>query len=372
MSIILNSLNSIAAAVMRAAEASTLELVLERIAQVTGELIGAKYAALGIPDGRGGLTYFKVAGMTPDEISLMDHLPHGRGLLGAVMEERETLRLEHIKDDPRSVGFPRAHPRMDRFLGAPIQAAGELFGMLYLCDRHDGQPFNEQDQWLVETIAGYAALAIAGSQLREKQSRLTLLEERERISMELHDGVIQSLYATGMHLELLRTAQKPDPNGLGTVVHELNNIIDDIRSYIMDLQRKNSTQNTIREALQNLVMRLHVPANIQVEIDAPDSIPLFSSSDFESICQLVNEAVSNAVRHANASRIVITALQNERALLISVKDNGEGFDAAEPGDDGGLGLRNMQQRVKLHGGQLTLESNVGEGTRVAITIPVQL
>ncbi|MBC8170258.1 MAG: GAF domain-containing sensor histidine kinase [Anaerolineae bacterium] len=372
MSILLNSLNSIAAAVMTAAEASTLELVLERIAQVTGELIGAKYAALGIPDGRGGLTYFKVAGMTPDEISLMDHLPHGKGLLGAVMQERETLRLEHIRSDSRSSGFPRDHPMMDRFLGTPIQAGGQLFGMLYLCDRHDEQLFNEQDQWLVETIAGYAALAIAGSQLREQQSRLTLLEERERISMELHDGVIQSLYATGMHLELLRTVKQPEAGGLETVVHELNQIIDDIRNYIMDLHQKNTGQRSIRECLYDLVKRFHIPADIQVEIDAPDSIPLFSNSDFESICQLVNEAVSNAVRHAAARRIVITALQNERTLLISIKDNGQGFDPKNLPEDGGLGLRNMQQRVKLHGGRLTLESIVGEGTRLAISIPVQL
>ncbi|HEX2619843.1 MAG TPA: GAF domain-containing sensor histidine kinase, partial [Phototrophicaceae bacterium] len=260
---------------------------------------------------------------------------------------------------------------MDRFLGAPVQAGDQLFGMLYLCDPVNGQPFDEQDQWLVETIAGYAALAIAGSQIHEQQERLILLEERERISMELHDGVIQSLYAVGMHLELLRTTnQQPVDTGLRSAIQDLNMTIDDIRTYIMDLKRKNSAQRSVRDSLYDVILRLHIPSNIQLEIDAPDSSPLFNQKDFESICQIVNEAVSNAIRHAEATRIIISALQNERTLLISIKDNGQGFDLEKLSQHSGLGLRNMQQRARMHGGQLSLESNSGQGTRLLVSIPV--
>src|SRR5215510_13301939 len=201
---ILAQLKDIASAVMYAAEAPKLEEVLERIAEVAKDLVNAKYAALGVPDDNGGLKFFKVAGMTPEQIARLDHLPHGKGLLGAIALERESIRLEKMQDDKRSAGFCKAHPQMTSLLGVPIQVGQQLFGILYLCDRIDGQPFSEQDEWLIETVAGYAALAIAGSQLREQQSRLTLLEERDRISMELHDGIIQSLYAMGMHLDILR------------------------------------------------------------------------------------------------------------------------------------------------------------------------
>src|SRR5687767_2718972 len=200
MTNILASLKDIAEAVMRAAEAGTVEQVLERIAEVTQQLVNARYVALGVPDGTGYLKYFKVVGVTPAQIHEIGHYPIGLGLLGVIMNERQMLRLVDMKDHPHSVGFPPHHPKMTSLLGVPITLGPILYGMLYLCDRRDGQPFTEQDQWLVETLAGYAALAIAGVQLAEQQGRLILLEERDRVGRELHDGIIQSLYAMGMQL----------------------------------------------------------------------------------------------------------------------------------------------------------------------------
>jgi signal transduction histidine kinase len=367
---VLSRLKEIATGVMHAAEAQTLELVLEGIAEVARELVKAKYAALGIPDGHGGLRYFKVAGITPEAISLIDHLPHGHGLLGAVMAERQTLWVEHIASDPRAYGFPQNHPTMERFLGAPIQVGEQLFGMLYLTDRIDGHLFTDQDQWLVETLAGYAALAIAGSQLREGHSRLVLLEERERISMELHDGVIQSLYAIGMHLELLRTAKDPVEDGLKVAIHDLNSVIDDIRGYIMNLKR-NDNQHTLRDSLHDLVRRLHIPASLRVEIEAPESKTPFSAARFDSLCQIINEAMSNVVRHAEAKEVKITAVQNGTHLVVTVKDNGKGFDPAILDYHDGLGLRNIYQRVRIHGGQVMVDSAPDAGTRVTVSIPLR-
>lgn len=369
--IVLSRLQDIASAVMHAAEAHTFEQVLERIAHVARELIQARYAALGIPDGQGSLKYFKVAGMSPEQMRHMDHLPVGHGLLGAIMRERKTIRLENMVSDSRSAGFCDAHPIMTSLLGTPIQVADQLFGMLYLCDKTDGQPFTERDEWLVETIAGYAALTIAGSQLHEQKSRLTLLEERQRISMELHDGVIQSLYAVGMYLDLLRMDTNVKSQDLGQAIGDLNTIIDDIRHYIMDLKRSDEQQATIRTFLQELVNRMHTGPELSIELEAPDSQPLFPPATFEAICQIINEALSNAVRHSNATKIKITALQNENSLLVIVKDNGIGFDAslAQRGD--GLGLHNIQQRANLHGGQVHIESGPSEGTRVTLTVPVK-
>jgi GAF domain-containing protein len=176
--------------------------------------------------------------MDTEAANKIGHLPRGRGLLGAIMQEREAIRLERMQDDPRSSGFPPHHPHMERFLGVPILVGDHLFGMLYLTDRIDGKPFNDQDQWLIETIAGYAALAIAGVELREQQRRVALLEERDRISMELHDGVIQSLYAIGMYLELIRTSETLKPSDLTQATRDLDSVITDIRSYIQNLKAR--------------------------------------------------------------------------------------------------------------------------------------
>ncbi|RMF76468.1 MAG: GAF domain-containing protein, partial [Chloroflexi bacterium] len=301
----LQQLQNIASSVMYAIEGENLEQVLERIAHVSRNLVNAKYAALGIPDGEGSLKYFKVAGMTPDEIAAVPHQPEGRGLLGVIMREQTVLRLERLADDPRAVGFPEGHPHMTSLLGVPVMTGSQLYGMLYLCDREDGQPFSEQDQWLIETMAGYAALAIAGSELREKESRLTLLEERERIGMELHDGVIQSLYAIGMQLELLRTSKQPDITQLDATVEALNEVIEDIRRYILNLKRRNIEQKTLREAVEEMVSRMRLPEHLQIAIDVPSHTTRLTPIVFDAVCQMVNEALSNAVRHAKAQHIHI-------------------------------------------------------------------
>lgn len=364
----LAQLRQIAESVMYAAEGGTVEQVLERVAHVSRELVKARYAALGVPDGRGGLRYFKVSGITDEEIHRIPHLPVGRGLLGVIMREREVVRLEKISDDPRSCGFPPGHPHMEKMLGVPVQVGSQLLGMLYLCDREDGKVFDETDQWLVETMAGYAALAIAGAQLTEQQKRLSTLKERERIGMELHDGVIQSLYAIGMHLDLMRFSGKVQSEDLGEIIEHLNQVIEDVRHYILNL--KAHSAGTIYECFREMLGRLYVPSTLRIEINAPDEPPPFTPSTFQGVCQIANEAISNAVRHADATHLVISTLYDQNRFQITIQDNGKGFNAAALKEHNGLGLHNMQQRAQLYGGHVTIKSTPGQGTSLTITIPV--
>ena len=372
MNTVLNRIKEISSAVMYAAEATDLEAVLLRIAEASKELAGTKYAALGIPDGKGGLTYFKTAGITDEEVAKIPHPPKGHGLIGAIMTERQPIRLDHMKDDPRSTAFPEHHPHMDSFLGVPIIVGQHLFGMLYLSDKVDGQPFNDDDQLLVETMAGFAALAIAGAQLREQQSRVDLLEERERIGMELHDGVIQSLYGIGMQVDIMRKQGETIPTEkLNLVVDSLNEVIEDIRGFIMNLRKRDNRQLTVRECLIFIKDRLHPPNTLKFEINAPDMPPPFTPAVFESICLIVNEALSNAIRHAHASTIQIQAEIQRHQLVISVHDDGQGFDVDTANQQNGLGLRNMQQRAQLNGGEVSIDTEAGKGTRLSIIVPIR-
>ncbi|MAS37305.1 MAG: hypothetical protein CL610_25110 [Anaerolineaceae bacterium] len=367
---VLNQLQEIAEAVMFAAEGGSLEKVLERIAQVSGELANARYAALGVPDGRGGLRFFKVYGMSTDEIQHLAHLPVGRGLLGVIMRERAPLRLENMQDDPRSAGFCHGHPSMTSMMGVPIQVGTQLFGMIYMCDRLDGKPFDDQDQQLAETIAGYAALAIAGAQLSEQQSRLSMLEERERIGMELHDGIIQSLYAIGMHLDLMRFSGNAEREALDPIITQLNQAIEDIRRYILNL--KSAHVKTVRTCIVDMLNRLYIPPKLVVDLLAPDEPPPFTSNTFDSICQIANEAISNAVRHADATCLSISIQQDQNRFQITIEDDGKGFDMEAVKNNHGLGLHNMQQRAQLFGGNVSIESAPGQGTTLTITIPIKV
>lgn len=370
MNNLLNVIKDIATAVMYAAEARELEQVLERIAHISRELVQAKYAALGVPDGSDGLRYFKVSGMSAEAVARLEHLPKGKGLLGAIMQERKPIRLERMSDDPRSAGFCKRHPYMNSLLGVPIQVGQQLFGVLYLCDRIDGQPFSDEDEWLIETMAGYAALAIAGSYLSDQQSRLTRLEERERIGMELHDGVIQSLYALGMQVDLMRNSAQIAPSDLGIVIDGLNQVIEDIRYYILNLKNRSYHQKGMLEYFQEMLMRLHIPEQTRVQLDAPNSAPPFTPATFEGICLIANEALSNAVRHANASEIMVQVIQDDTTLKLVIKDNGSGFNPNALTQSDGLGLKNMQQRARIYGGRVEITTKEGEGTALTIIIPI--
>lgn len=370
MSFILERVKEIAESVMYAAEGTTLEEVLQRIAQVTRTVVGAKYVALGVPDDAGSLEYFKVAGLDEEQIRLIGHYPKGHGLLGAVLHERESLRLENMTDDSRSVGFPKHHPEMTSFLGVPIQVGDHLFGILYLSDREDGLPFTEQDQWLVETLAGYAALAIAGVALSERQQRVVLLEERERVAMDLHDGVIQSLYAIGMQLQLMRLANNFNEQGLNEAVHNLDSVIEDIRRYIHNLRLRRYEQKSVRRCLEEMIDRLHIADTITIHLDAPDRQPPLTPHVFEAACQIAHEALSNVLRHAEATELTLSVSDNDAYFSLVVEDNGRGFDLNLHPDHAGLGLRNIQHRARIHGGKVGLQSTVGKGTRLTLTLPL--
>src|SRR5512141_1842253 len=143
----------------------SLEHLLERIASTARDQAGARYAALGVLDERGGLKQFITVGMTPEDIKRMAHPPVGKGLIGALMNAEEPIRLPVILDDPRSVGFPKHHPHMVSFLGVPIRAGDTRIGQIYLTDKIDGAEFTADDERIIQMLAGYAAAAIQNARL---------------------------------------------------------------------------------------------------------------------------------------------------------------------------------------------------------------
>jgi two-component system sensor histidine kinase DevS len=260
---------------------------------------------------------------------------------------------------------------MTSLLGVPIQIGQQLFGTFYLCDRLDNQPFDIQDEWILETLAGYAAVAIASSELNGQQNHLALLVERERIGMELHDGIIQSLYGIGMKLDLMRLSGGASESELGATIANLNDVIEDIRSYIMNLHGGNKNEISIRESFLEILRRLYTPENLHIILEAPESSPPFTPAVFEAICQMANEAISNAIRHARATEITIQVEQVNNVFMIVVKDNGRGFDVTKITHSEGLGLRNLQQRAALFSGHVNVQSATGNGTWLTITMPIR-
>lgn len=364
-------------ALSRAAAAVTGDLNLPRtlkaITDIARELAGARYAALGVPNDDGTLKAFTTSGMSADELAQMDHQPRGLGLLGAVLESDEPIRLDDLAQDPRSAGFcGGAHPHMTRFLGVPIISRGERLGNLYLTDPLDGEPFSEDDERLIVLLGKQAAVAIENTRLSEQLQDLALSRERDRIGMELHDGVIQSVYAVGMKLEILRGQFPMTPEQetqYYSIIENLNSIIEDIRLYIRNLRTARDEQATFKQRLDNLARHFRDFARVDVVVDMPSKLRTLNDRQRHSLIQIVREGLSNVARHAHATQVEIKVREVGHNLILTVKDNGRGFDPSKFRDPSNFGLYNMHQRAIQLGGALTIESEEGQGTLLTVKIP---
>ena len=364
-------------AVLAIAEGLSLPLTLQRIADTARTLAQSRYAALGVlSDDSLQLKQFITSGIEPQIARRIHHEPRGTGLLGSVLEEDSPINVSHIQDDPRSAGFCENHPTMTSFLGVPITNRGKRIGNLYLSDRIDGQPFDKQDEEILTLLAAHVAIAIENAQLHQTLQDTALRSERDRIGMELHDGVIQSIYAVGMKLEILRS--KFDPEGeqqtqFYAVMDDLNQIIDDIRAYIQNLLTAQDERVTLKTFVDNIARHFRDFSGVPVVFDIGEDVPNLSDYQRHNLLQILREALANVARHANASEASVSIRKVERDLMLTVGDNGQGFDAevALEKVSGHFGLFNIEQRIKRMGGTFDMNSTLNEGTTLTIRVPIK-
>ena len=367
-------------ALSRAAAAVTSDLSLPRtlkaITDIARELVGARYAALGVPDEDGYLKSFTTSGLDSDQMNHLTDEPRGMGLLGAVLESDDPIRLDDLTQDARSSGFGGGgHPHMQRFLGVPIISRGERIGNLYLTDPLDGEPFDDDDERLIVLLAKQAAVALENARLSKQLQDMALSRERDRIGMELHDGVIQSVYAVGMKHEILRGQFPMTPeqeNQYQNMIEDLNQIIEDIRLYIRNLRTARDEQATFKQRLDNLARHFRDFAHVDVVIDVPPGLRTLNDRQRHSLTQIVREGLSNVARHANATQVKVKVREVGRDVILTVKDNGTGFDPSMFRDPNSFGLHNMHQRALQLGGLLTIESEEGQGTLLTVKVPFRI
>jgi signal transduction histidine kinase len=364
-------LNALSEAVAALTTDLSLDRVLRRLAEIAAQLVNARYAALGVPDGKGGLKQFFTYGMTEEQIDQMDHYPLGLGLLGLLMTEMEPIRLAKMQDDPRSAGFCANHPRMTSFLGVPIISKGNHLGSLYLSDRLDSEPFSEDDERMISLLAGHAAIAIENANLLDQTQRLAVIEERDRISMELHDGIIQAIYAIGIKLELTRLTLVQRPEVAEQIVsanEDLNRVIEDLRKYVRNLRAGVEHSVTLREQLEKLADNFRQVSNARLVMDIAQGFAQLSEDRIHAIVQIVRESLSNIVRHANASEVYVDLHETPTQITLVISDNGQGFDPEKVIH--GNGLHNINQRARQAGGSVNVTSRVGRGTTLTVIVPL--
>jgi signal transduction histidine kinase len=351
-----------------------LDHLLEQIAAIACEQADARYAALGVLDDSGKLVKFITVGMSDDEIKRLAHPPVGKGLIGELMDTELPLRLSKLQDHPRSVGFPANHPPMVSFLGVPIRAVAKQLGQIYLTEKINAPEFTADDEKIIQMLAAYAAAAIQNARLHENTHRLAVLEERERIGMDLHDGIIQSIYGVGLSLEgALHSIDEDSDDAKKRIQHSieaLNQAIRDLRAYILDLRPRQMGNDGLMSGLKRLATEFRVNSLTEVALTGPEDdlidLPPSQSLALFHICQ---EALGNAAKHAKAKRVEISLWYTDDRALMEIHDDGKGFDMETQTLSIGHGLANMQTRAESAGGDLDISSAVGEGTTILAWVP---
>jgi signal transduction histidine kinase len=351
------------------------ERVLQLIVDSVRRLAGAQYAALGIVDGNRRMDPFITSGMSRAARERIGAPPRGRGLLGAILEGGAPIRVDNIGADPRHVGFPPGHPTMRTFLGVPITVRGRVLGNLYLTDRTDGHPFSEDDQRLVELFASHAGIAIENARLHEQEQRLAILEERQRIGRDLHDGIIQSIYAAGLTLDDASDLLAENPSlaqaRIEQAAESLNLTIRDLRNFIFALQPEPFDQGGLVDALTAMAeeFRVNTTVDIGLEISGWGHTELSADATLQ-LLNLTREALSNVSRHARARRAELRLSVTDSVLELLVADDGIGFDPSARRGPGHMGINNMRARAADLNAEFFVESAAGRGTRVVVRVPL--
>ncbi len=348
--------------------------VLQVIVDQVRPLVKARYAALGIVDARGVIERFITSGMDPATRSAIGPLPRGHGFLGLIIKENASFRIPDIAQDERRYGFPPNHPPMHSFLGVPVTIKGRSVGNLYFTDKAGGEAFSAVDQVVVETFARHAAIAIDNARLHEQVQRLAIVDERERISKDLHDGIIQSIYAVGLSLEDVPELMAEDPDEVvRRVEHAIDSLhlaIRDIRNFIFGLRPELLSGTTLTGGLAALAEEFRHNSMIDVELQVIQLDVEPSSEATAHLLGIVNEALSNIARHSGASRTLIGFATDTGRLRLSVTDNGRGFDPATAVSLGHQGLENMRSRTAGIGATMVIDSGP-TGTTVVVTLPAE-
>ncbi|MEX0984158.1 MAG: GAF domain-containing sensor histidine kinase [Actinomycetota bacterium] len=357
-----------------------LEAVLQRIVELSVQITGARYGALGVLGGDAAderrIVRFITTGLTDEERAEIGDPPTGHGVLGLLIDDARPIRIADLTADTRSSGFPDHHPPMRSFLGVPVKALGRVFGNLYLTEKQGADVFDQDDEDAAMVLATQAGVAIENARLygemahaQQELRRLEVMEERERIAKELHDGVIQALFAVGMGLQgASGNASDPEmARRLENAANDIDHTIRDLRNYIFGLRPGILADRQLDQAIHELCREFEVRSGVVTVADVDPAVAAEQASVAADIIQLIRECLSNIGRHADATTCRVSLRRLREGAELQIDDDGCGFNVGSAST--GMGLANLRARVEALGGTLTIDSVDGEGTTVSALLP---
>lgn len=355
-------LSALSDAVMDVARGEDLRSSLKRLIENAVIITDCTYGAIGSIAADGSLEDFTYIGMSDETADEIDTFPEGKGLLGHLLKVPEPLRVSVIKDHPSSSGFPKGHPSMSGFLGVPIRIREEVYGSIYLTQKRNGKDFTEEDERLVVVLASAAGVAIDNYRGHIAQTQVGILAERERIARDLHDLVIQRLFATGLSLQSVGGDSSISQESLAMIQNSIDNLdatVQQIRTTIFALQEKLPIQD-IRTQVLSEIASLNSIAGFKITYSFQGPVDTVIGSELVSqVIPVIRELVTNAIRHADATTIDLVLLANQTYCEVRVVDNGKGYVQGVRKS----GLLNLEKRALARGGEFEIIKDSIAGTR---------
>jgi signal transduction histidine kinase len=369
-----DELREVSAAVLAVTAHLSVRDVLRTILTSARRLVGARYAALGIPDGAGGFAEFLADGLTDAEWAAIGPLPRTHGLLAVLLSDPNPVRLADIRDHPRFGWWPAAHPELTDFLGMPVMDGEEFLGEVFLANSCHPGGFTAEDEELMRLLAAHAAIAIVNARLYERGRELSIVEERNRIARELHDAVTQKLFSLRLTADAASTLLERDPSRaaaeLATVRALAAEATEELRSIVIAARPADLSGDGLDIALRKqveLLDRVHEPA---IRYITCQCVPPLTEARQQAVYRIAQEALHNALRHASATRIDMSLVVSEGSAVLEVRDDGTGFHPGSAAYAGRrLGLTSMRERARAAGGRVDVTSEPGGGTVVRLAVP---
>jgi len=375
------TLEQLSAAVLAVAAHRSVREVLQTIVGTARSLLDAEYAALGVPDDRGGFAEFVVDGVSDAQWDAIGPLPRQHGMLGVMLSDPAPQRLADLRADPRFGWWPAAHPVMGAFLGVPILDGDLILGAIYLANPRGRDGFTDDDERLLGVLAAHAAIALTNARLFEQGRELTLVHERQRIARELHDAVAQTLFSLRLTAQAAATLVRRDPDRAAAELDEVAALAasaaDELRQVVAELRPRELAHAGLAETLRArtaLLDRVHA-ATVTFLGEPARALP---APVEEAMLRIAEEALHNALRHSGATSVSVTLRPAEGGTELEIADDGTGFDVTGAGGAGNrLGLVSMRERARSVHGRLQIRSGTdvaspdgtGPGTTVTVTVP---
>lgn len=352
--------------------------VLKTIVVSARELLDAEYSALGVPDDHGGFAQFVVDGVSDEQWKAIGPLPRQHGILAAMLEDATPQRLADVRRDPRFEGWPTAHPDMSDFIGLPIADGEEVLGALFLANKRCAKPeggcgFTTEDEELLGILAQHAAIALTNARLYERSRELTIAGERARLAHELHDAVSQKLFSLRLTAQAAAALVDRDPARAKEELQQVGALAaeaaDELRSAVVELRPAALDEDGLVATLRTQVQVLDRAHTARVTFEAR-GVRALPAAQEEALLRVAQEALHNALRHAEAGQVGVTLARHGQGALLRVSDDGCGFDPSAVRQAGRhLGLVSMRDRASGVGGGLTVESAPGKGTVIEMEVP---